>query len=92
MKLSYKERFKEPFILELSLEELGLIRYHLGEAIFNGRATVARFQELKPYVKDPDVAAIYEQSERDYNQLVEVGDTLERLVMSWIRSKTKGVK
>jgi len=33
MKLTYKAKVKEPFILELSTDEIGLIRYHLFQSV-----------------------------------------------------------
>ena len=49
MKVSYKVKVKEPYILELSVDELIVMRFHLHEAMDTLRGTVCYHKSMSKY-------------------------------------------
>lgn len=80
MKLSYKPRVKEPFVLDLSTEELGLIRFHLCQEI---DTMTTRVTFYKGYAKDdPKTKPVLKDALRTLKRLKKFSDHLEAAVQS----------
>jgi hypothetical protein len=86
MKLTYTPMVKEPFVLELSMEELGSIRFHLSEAIEKPASKSLYFKtsaEISKDKGDKDAAysqKIYESSVRDLKEIQKIKDDLEHSI------------
>ena len=84
MKLSYKEKVKEPFILELSTDEMALIRYHLGEQVDNMKSKSINFKCQSEARKDKSIKKIWKSQERSTRDLIKVQTRLEDVIKQWL--------